>query len=64
MDKGYFVYIIKRLNEHFKIKGRFVLVHVEIVENRHKAREMEKFFKTGFGREIRNEFMVAVAQLV
>lgn len=31
------------------------LIHVEICDNRQKARELEKYFKSGFGREIIKE---------
>jgi putative endonuclease len=33
----------------------FILVHVEIVENLIEARKMEKYFKSGYGREIIKE---------
>lgn len=33
----------------------FKLIHVEIVDNRVKARRLEKFFKSGYGREIIKE---------
>lgn len=36
-------------------RGPFILVHVEIVQSRAEARELEKYFKSGVGREIRNE---------
>ena len=51
----------KRLKQHIskqrknkKVKN-FKLVHVEIYNNRNDARKMEKFFKSGFGREILKE---------
>lgn len=31
------------------------LVHVEICQNRIEARKMEKYFKSGYGREIIEE---------
>ena len=52
----------KRIPEH--LKGRspstknklpLVLIHVEVCANRIEARRMEKFFKSGFGREIIHE---------
>jgi putative endonuclease len=33
------------------------LVHVEICDNRLEARKLEKYFKSGFGREIIKEFV-------
>ena len=56
----------RRLNEHDKGKTStvstlkrepFELVHVEIADNRIEARKLEKFFKSGMGREIRNEII-------
>lgn len=38
-------------------KGPFELIHVELVEDRISARELEKFFKSGFGREVRDEIV-------
>jgi putative endonuclease len=46
-------------------RGPFELIHVEVVSTRLEARELEKYFKSGVGREIRNEIvdnMVAMAQ--
>ncbi|KKR77060.1 MAG: hypothetical protein UU21_C0001G0114 [Candidatus Levybacteria bacterium GW2011_GWA2_40_8] len=46
-------------------RGPFMLVHVEITYNRKEARFLEKYFKSGAGREIRQEIyenMVDVAQ--
>ncbi len=52
----------RRLKEHNKGWVRktrfyrpFVLVHVEIVNRLGDARKMEKFFKSGYGREIIKE---------
>ena len=45
----------RRLKEHSR-KGTLLLIHVEITENYVQARELEKFFKSGFGREILKEF--------
>ncbi len=54
----------KRLKEHQKGKNKSTrlqlplkLVHVEICKNRIEARQLEKFFKSGFGREIITEIM-------
>lgn len=38
-------------------RGPFDLVHVEIVKDRIEARKLEKYFKSGAGREIRNEII-------
>lgn len=43
-------------------KGPFELRHVEIAKNRVEVREVEKFLKSGFGREMIKEMMVALAQ--
>ena len=54
----------KRLREHFSVKVfstrsklLLKLVHVEICESGIDARNMEKFFKSGFGREIIKEMI-------
>jgi len=60
--KGITNNIEKRLYQHglgqseitSNMKG-FELVHVEINKNRIEARKLEKFFKSGFGREIIKE---------
>ena len=51
-----------RLYQHFQGKVRFTksrfplkLVHVEICETRQEAIRLEKFFKSGYGREIIKE---------
>ena len=66
--------IDRRLPEHDRGKrstpstlkrGPFGLIHVEVAINRRDARKLEKYFKSGAGREIRNEIlrdMVDVAQ--
>ena len=36
-------------------RGPFELTHVEIVSDRNEARRLEKYFKSGAGREIRSE---------
>ena len=33
----------------------FKIIHVEIVDNRIEARRLEKYFKSGYGREIIKE---------
>ena len=52
----------KRINEHFvgnvkttRNKRPFKLIHVELCESRSEARKVEKYFKSGFGREIIHE---------
>jgi len=60
--KGITNNIEKRLRQHelgqskttSDMKG-FKLVHVEISRTRVEARKMEKYFKSGFGREIVKE---------
>ena len=56
--------ILERFREHNRgdysmpstlRRGPFELVHVEIVSNRQEARKLEKYFKSGSGREIRDE---------
>jgi len=56
----------KRLSEHNRGvsstpstlgRGPFELVHVELVEKRDEARKLEKYFKSGIGREIRDEIV-------
>jgi putative endonuclease len=51
-----------RIEQHFEGKEQttapylpFKLAHVEVVADRKRARELEKFFKSGFGREIIKE---------
>jgi len=62
--KGITQDIEKRIAEHesgqnMSIKGRapFDLIHVEVCNNREEARKYEKFFKTGWGREIIKEIL-------
>jgi len=52
----------RRLIEHFNGESKSTknclpleLIHVEIYSSREKARKVEKFFKSGYGREIINE---------
>jgi putative endonuclease len=61
--------IKRRLREHQKVKsstlttlGRkdFFLVHLEECLDRTKAREREKFWKSGYGRELRNKFVKGI----
>ncbi len=54
--------IDRRIEEHLKGKELVTrrmlpleLVHVEICDSRAKARELEKFFKSGYGRELLKE---------
>ena len=58
--------IERRLRAHNKdshatpstLKRRpFELIHVEIVSDRQEARKLEKYFKSGTGREIRDEII-------
>jgi len=58
---GFTLNLDKRINEHNKgrkstrstlNRGPFELVHVEFVADRVIARKLEKYFKSGFGREI------------
>ncbi len=60
--KGITNNIDRRTKEHFEAKTAFSknrlplkLVHVEICETREDARNLEKFFKSGFGREVIKE---------
>ena len=54
----------RRLSQHFQGQSKTTkklfplkLVHVEICKDRIEARKMEKFFKSGFGREVLNEII-------
>ncbi len=38
-----------------KFHKPFILIHVELVKDRFEARKFEKYFKSGFGREIIKE---------
>ncbi len=58
--------IERRLKEHSKgqkstrstlNRGPFELIHVEITDSRNQARILEKFLKSGLGREIRDEII-------
>ena len=42
----------RRLEEHRKDKPDFKLLGYVAVEGEHKARELEKYFKTGSGRAV------------
>jgi putative endonuclease len=42
-------------NETTKKMKSFSLIHVEICKTRIEARKLERFFKSGFGREIIKE---------
>lgn len=60
--KGITSDIDRRLQEHLSGQSSttkkllpLVLAHVEIVNNRIEARNLEKYFKSGFGREIISE---------
>jgi|GEM_PF-1065744 len=69
-DKKYYTGItndlFRRLKEHNKIRSStitttnrnsFILVHAEQCEDRDKARERELFWKSGYGRELRDKFI-------
>ena len=60
--KGQTENLANRLNEHLsgsvkttKSKLPFKLIHVELSSSRTEARDLEKYFKSGFGREIIRE---------
>jgi len=60
--KGYTNNILRRLSEHnnnktasIKHLAPFKLIHVEICVSLGEAIKLEKFFKSGFGREIIQE---------
>ncbi|HHT9137004.1 MAG TPA: GIY-YIG nuclease family protein [Candidatus Wunengus sp. YC60] len=60
--KGFTNNFDRRLKEHILGKNRttrnmlpLVVVHVELCERRNEARTVEKFLKSGFGREIIQE---------
>jgi len=62
--KGITNNIERRLKQHNfgKVKKTkfycpFNLIHVEITESRVDARKIEKFFKSGYGREIINQII-------
>lgn len=63
---GCTVSIDKRLLEHnghysntvtTKVLNDYILVFCQIAESRKEARVLEKYLKSGIGREIRNEIM-------
>ena len=54
--------INRRFGEHNQGKSQvtksnkpWILIHVEITKDRDTARKLEKYFKTGYGREITRE---------
>lgn len=60
--KGYTGNLERRLNEHFggrcqttKTMGSLRLVFVQMCEKREEAIELEKYLKSGYGREIIHE---------
>src|SRR3989338_3276777 len=62
--KGLTDNIDRRINEHLngkvnstRLRLPLKLVHVEICITRGQARKMEKFFKSGYGREIIKEII-------
>ncbi|KKR33481.1 MAG: Excinuclease ABC C subunit domain protein [Candidatus Gottesmanbacteria bacterium GW2011_GWC2_39_8] len=38
----------------------FELIHVEVANNRIEARDLEKFFKSGYGREVVSEIELTI----
>jgi putative endonuclease len=40
-----------------KYRRPFKIIYTEVCENRLKAREREKYFKSGFGREFLKQFI-------
>lgn len=60
--KGLTNNIERRLNEHVNGESRttrhklpFTIIHIEICPDRYSARKVEKFFKSGYGREVLKE---------
>ena len=60
----------RRLGQHFNGKSPSTsnrlplrLIHVEVCSDRVEARKLEKFFKSGYGREVIKE-IAAVVELV
>ncbi len=60
--KGFTKNINLRLEQHKKgynqstsYNKEWILIHVDICENRAQARLLEKYFKSGYGREIIKE---------
>lgn len=39
------------------LKGKYVLIHAEELEGRKRARIREKFWKSGYGRELREKIL-------
>ena len=59
----------RRLSEHFNGESKSTknrlpleLIHVEICTSREEARKIEKFFKSGYGREIIKEIAENLAR--
>lgn len=68
--KGLTNNLTNRLKNHKckKVKGTHLfkdifLIHVELCPTRSEARRVEKFFKSGYGREILNELLNEMAYL-
>jgi len=60
--KGLTKDVDNRIDQHLNGKVKYtknkcplILIHVEICKSRKEARKVEKFFKSGWGREIINE---------
>ncbi|HHT9136972.1 MAG TPA: GIY-YIG nuclease family protein [Candidatus Wunengus sp. YC60] len=69
--KGRTTNVERRLKEHQngktqsnRIKKPFKLVHVELTDNLEGAKNLELYFKSGFGRENIKEIDADVAELV
>ena len=67
--KGLTINIDRRIDQHLngrspstKSKLPLRLVHVELCKTRKEARKMEKFFKSGFGRETIEEISAQVVK--
>lgn len=67
--KGLTANLDRRLEEHFNGESKSTknrlplkLIHVEIRDTRDEARKIEKFFKSGYGREIIKEISENMAR--
>lgn len=65
----FYIYILQLKNGEFykgqtrNINDRLIkLLHVEICDNRIEARKLEKYFKSGYGREIIKEIQGRVLE--
>ena len=67
--KGLTDNIDRRLNQHLNGKSKstkhklpLIPIHIELCSDRQSARKMEKFFKSGYGREIIDEISAQVVE--